>query len=70
MKLRLIPNAVRQFKRLWSIRVALAWGVVAGLYMALPAFTDVLPPRVFAGACVLASVAMVVARMTKQKGIE
>jgi hypothetical protein len=66
----LIEDWRRVALRLWSIRLALLWAAVAGLYAALPAFMDVLPPGVFAVLSVLASMLIVGARLTKQPGLD
>lgn len=66
----MIQDWKRKFMRLWSIRVALLWGAVCGLYAAWPAFMEVLPPPVFAGISVLMSMAIVGARLTKQPGVD
>lgn len=56
--------------RLWSIRVALAWGAVCGLYGAWGAFQDIIPPVWFASASVVMSMAIVGARVLKQPGLD
>jgi hypothetical protein len=65
----LVPNARRLFWRLWSIRLALFWGAVCGLYAAWPAFMEMVSPPIFAAASVLMSMAIVGARVLKQPGI-
>jgi hypothetical protein len=78
MLAKLIAAADRRFvagwrseiKRLWSIRVALLWGAVSGLYAAWPVFQDMLPAAVFAGFSIVMSAALVGARLTKQPGAE
>jgi hypothetical protein len=65
----LIDDWWRLVLRLWSIRLAIFWGAVCGLYVALPAFADMIPPIWFALACVGMSVAIVIARITKQPGL-
>jgi hypothetical protein len=56
----------RPLHRLWSIRVALLWAVVAGAYVALPAFQDYFTPIHFALLSIGFTVALVIARITKQ----
>ena len=56
--------------KLWSIRVALFWAVVSGLYVALPAFQDWVSPVKFAVICVGFSLAICVARLTNQPGLD
>ena len=59
----------RQFHRLRSVQVALFWAVVAGAWVALPAFQGMVPPGVFAGFCIAFSLAICFARLTKQPGL-
>lgn len=65
---RLVDDWRGEAKRLWSIRVALFWGAVSGLYGAWDAFQSVLPAPLFAAASVVMSVSLVGARLTKQTG--
>ncbi|MDB5597363.1 MAG: hypothetical protein JWM36_4324 [Hyphomicrobiales bacterium] len=67
---KLIPEFRGMFWRLWSIRVALFWGAVCGLYAAWPAFQDVLPAPIFAALSVVMSMAIVGARILKQPGTD
>lgn len=63
------PNWRNAYK-LHSMWVAGFWGVVSGLWYALPAFQNLMPPVNFAILCVAFSLAMVFARFTKQPGVE
>lgn len=65
--MRLIDNAGREFHRLWSVRVALAYGVFTGVALVLSAFVDVFNPWLLLGISVFVSVAIVVLRLLKQK---
>lgn len=56
--------------RLWSVWVALFWGLFSGAYMALPVFQDAMSPWTFALLCVVMSIVFVVARITKQPGLD
>lgn len=71
---RLIDNWRRDLGRLWSIRVALAgvvfWGAVSGLWVLWPAFVDWLPLWFYAVGGIAMSIALAVARVLKQPGIE
>ena len=49
--------------KMWTIRVAVLQAVLAGLWMAVPAFQDYMPPMAFALACVLLAVALCIARL-------
>jgi hypothetical protein len=53
----------------WTVRIALVWGAVSGLWVALPAFQDHVNPYWFAGFTILISLAIVLARITKQPGL-
>ncbi len=55
--------------RLWSVRIAIFWAILGGLWVALPAFQSFLPPVAFAALCVAFSLAILFARLTNQKGI-
>src|ERR1035437_3064175 len=63
----LVPNW-RCWHRWWSIRIALFWAAMSGLYMGLAAFYNVIPPFWYAGICVFMSISLVVARLTSQPG--
>ena len=67
--MKLIPNLKRDFLRLWSIRVALFWAAVCGLYGALPALQEIIPAAWFIGLSVFMNMTIVVARITKQPGV-
>lgn len=55
--------------RLWSMRLLFFWAAVSGLWVALPGFAEVLPPIAFGLACVGMSVLIMLARISKQKGL-
>lgn len=59
-----------KIRRLWTIRIALFWGAVAGAYSAWPAFQSLLPAPAFAGVSIVMSMAIVGARVTKQPGVD
>ena len=59
-----------KIKQLWTIRIALVWGAICGLYAAWPAFQGIIDAPIFAGASVLMSMAIVAARVTKQPGVD
>ena len=67
---RLIPNWKKVALRLWSFRLSLVFAAIAGLYSIWPAFQDALPLVWFALLAVGMSVAIAIARITKQPGIE
>jgi len=59
-----------KIKKLWTIRMALFWGAICGLYAAWPAFQDWIAAPYFAAASVVMSMAIVGARVTKQPGVD
>jgi hypothetical protein len=61
-----IPNAGKEFHRLWSIRLSLAYGVFVGMAAVISAFVDVFNPWFLLGISVFVSVATVLLRLTKQ----
>lgn len=65
--MRLIDNAGKEFHRLWSIRVALAYGVFTGAALVLSAFVDVFNPWLLLGISVVVCVMIVVLRLIKQE---
>lgn len=71
---RLIDNWKSKIGKLWSVRVAVGgiifWGALSGLWAIWPAFVDWLPLWFYAVGGVLMSVALAVARVLKQPGIE
>ena len=65
-----IDDADRLWHRLWSMRLALFFGALSGLVAVWAAFQDVMPLWAFAGTSVLMNVAIAVARVTKQPGVD
>ena len=65
--MKLIDNASREFHRLWSIRISLAYATFTGMAMVLSAFVDIFNPWFLLGISVFVSVAIVVLRLIKQK---
>lgn len=70
----LIDDWRAQMLRLWSMRVALAgvafWGAVTGLWVLWPAFVDWLPLWFYAAGGIAMSIAIALARVLKQPGVE
>jgi len=56
--------------KLWSVRLAVFWGAVNGLYAAWPAFIGAVPPLEFALISVGFAVAIALARFTRQPGAD
>jgi hypothetical protein len=69
-RLQPIPNWRKKVHKLWSIRLALFWGAFCGLYGALSVLQDVIPWQAFLGLSVFMNVAIVVARLTHQPGVD
>ena len=67
---RLVDNWHRILGKAWSVILSLLMGAVSGLYCAWPAFQDAVPLRWYATGAVVMSVAIVIARLVKQPGIE
>lgn len=67
--LKLIPNWRTVLRRAYSIRFLLVAGVLSGAEAALPLFSDVLSPRVFALLMFVVVAGALVARMFAQKGV-
>jgi hypothetical protein len=59
----------RLVHRMRSMQIAFFWAIIAGLWVALPAFQSWVKPVPFAILCVAFSIAICIARLTKQKGL-
>lgn len=72
--MRLIDDWRRLWPRFWSMRVAIGgvmfWAAVAGLYLVWPAFAGVIPLWFYAVGGVLMSIALGLARLFKQPGLD
>lgn len=68
--MKMIDNWRAEIRRLWSIRLAIFWGALSGLYSAWGAFQEVLPPYLFAGVSMIMCAAIMGARLTKQPGAD
>lgn len=66
----LIDDWRREFRRLWSIRVALFFGALNGAVLGLAAFVDVINPWTFLILNVVGYAVIAVARLLKQPGAE
>jgi uncharacterized membrane protein YhhN len=55
--------------RLWSMRLALFWAGVSGLFAVWPELGGAVPAPIFACCSVVMSIALMAARLTKQKGL-
>ena len=68
--MRLIDDWKRQIVRLWSMRVAIFWLVVAGLILVWPGLAGEISAPVYALVGVVMVVSFGVARLLKQPGTE
>jgi hypothetical protein len=55
--------------KLWSVRVALFWAAMSGLWVAFPAFQGFVSPVQFALLSITFSLIMCIARLTNQPGL-
>ena len=55
--------------KMWSVQLSVVWAIVGGLWAALPAFQNWMPPIAFACTCVGFSLAILFARLTNQPGL-
>ena len=69
MMMQLYPNWKEIAKRSWSLRFVVLAGVLSGLEVILPFFSDEIPRNLFAVLSFLAVSAAFVARLVAQKGI-
>lgn len=55
--------------RMWSLRLALFWAGVSGLFAIWPELGGMVPAPIFACCSVVMSIALAAARLTKQPGL-
>lgn len=67
--MQLYPNWKEIARRSWSIRFIILAGVLSGIEVILPFFSDEIPRNLFAALSFLAVSAAFVARLVAQKGI-
>ena len=63
-------HAVSQWKiahKLWSFQLVIVSSIFYGLWAAIPAFQEYMPPTRFAMACIIVSCAIGISRLIKQK---
>ena len=63
------PNWKELIRRAWSIRFLVLAGILSGLEVILPYFSDEIPRNLFAALSFVAVSAAFVARLVAQKGI-
>lgn len=66
IRLRLARDA-RFALKMWSLRLSLGLAALMGIWMALPAFENSVPPFAFLSICIAIALAIAVARLTGQK---
>ena len=64
-----LDRDARYWHQLWSMRIAFGVALLGGVWAALPAFQTEMPPLYFALTCMGASVLIMIARVTHQKGL-
>lgn len=64
--MRLIDHARREVHRLWTVRIAIFFGVLNGTALGLAAFVDVFNPWLFMALNVAVYAAIAIARLVKQ----
>ena len=67
--MQLYPNWKEIARRSWSLRFIILAGILSGLEVVLPFFSDAFPRNVFAALSFLAVSAAFVARLVAQKGL-
>ena len=67
--MQLYPNWKEIIRRSWSLRFVVLAGVLSGLEVILPFFSDEIPRNLFAALSFVAVSAAFVARLVAQKGI-
>lgn len=66
--MKLIDNAWLEFKRLWSIRLALVFAALNGFMIGFVAFVNVVKPMFFLVVNVIGWTVLIAARLLKQPG--
>lgn len=64
--MRLIDDAAKKATRLWSIQIAIFFGLLNGAALGLAAFVDVFNPWLFMGLNIVVYVLIAVVRLIKQ----
>ena len=67
--MQLYPNWKEIARRSWSLKFVVLAGVLSGLEVILPFFSDEIPRNIFAALSFVAVSAAFVARLVAQKGI-
>lgn len=67
--MQLYPNWKEIVRRSWSLRFIILAGILSGLEVALPLFSDEIPRNIFAALSFVAVSAAFVARLVAQRGI-
>lgn len=67
--MQLYPNWKELIRRAWSIRLLVLAGILSGLEVILPFFSEDIPRNLFAVLSFIAVAAAFVARLVAQKGI-
>jgi hypothetical protein len=67
--MKLLDDWKHILKKAWSVRLILAAGLLSGVELILPYFSDAIPRGVFAGLSIVVSMAAMYARVAVQKGM-
>lgn len=67
--MQLYPNWKELIRRAWSIRLLVLAGILSGLEVILPFFSEDIPRNLFAVLSFIAVAAAFVARLVAQKGL-
>lgn len=65
--MKLIEDWKKTLKKAWSVRLLIVAGLLSGVEIILPMYSDVIPRGVFAAASGFVTMAALVARVTVQK---
>ena len=60
----------RKAHRFWSVQLSVFWGLLSGIWAALPAFQVLIPPVHFVVLCAAIAILVAVARVTNQPGLD
>lgn len=64
--MKLIDDAAKVIKKAWSIKLAIISAMFGAMEVALPFFTDIIPPNTMAILAVLTAAGSAIARLVRQ----
>lgn len=68
--MRLIHNWREILWRAWSVRIAAFWGLLLGLLSVWDVFADHVPIGVYVGVAIVGNIAIAIARVLDQPGLD